>query len=153
VEFNERFRIGGGFSNLSKNHSPFLDRNINDGDSVYLAKLKFNYIAYFVEYVFYNRKKWEFSVPIQLGIGSSKYQYTDKDGNEKDVDKNVIILYEPAITGQFKITRWFGVGVGAGFRIMLLNNKAIEEGFNSPIYIFKLKVFFGEIYKAVTNKQ
>jgi len=155
VEFGDKFRVGGGFNQLVTRHHPSLDRVIyvpNGTDTMHIAKLKFYYMAYFIDYVFYSNGKWEFSIPMQFGIGSSKYQYKDLTGHTIQIDKKPIILYEPAVTGQFKITKWFGVGMGAGFRIMLLNNKAVDEKFNSFIYILKLKVFFEEIYRSVAPK-
>ena len=122
-----------------------LDKII-DGDT---ATLKFNYIAYFVEYVFYKRRRWEFSIPLQIGIGSSRYEYTDQNSSLIQLDRKTVVLYEPAITGHYKITKWFGVGMGAGFRIMLVNNKALDKKFNSPIYILKAKIFLGDIYRAI----
>ena len=156
VEFNERFRIGGGFSHLVSNHHPSLDRVIfkaNGKDTLATAKLRFNYITYFIDYVFYKRRKWEFSVPIQVGIGLSQYDYRDEDGTRHTIGQSGILLYEPAIFGTYKITKWFGLGMGAGFRIMLINNKGISSRFNSPIYIFKVKIFFGEIYRSVFRKK
>ena len=148
ADFNGKFRIGGGFNSLSGRHSPFFDRVVfaaNNKDTLYVARLSFNYISYFVDYVFFANKKWEFSIPIQMGIGSSYYSYTADSIGEQQIDRGGIILYEPAITGQYKFTKWFGLGFGAGFRLMLVNNKAIDNKFNSPIYIFKAKVFLAEI--------
>ena len=52
VDFNNKFRIGGGISNLSKNHSPFLDRVIYDSkgqDTIAIAPLSFGYFSYFID--------------------------------------------------------------------------------------------------------
>jgi hypothetical protein len=150
ADFNGKFRIGGGLSSLSANHSPLLDRVVfaaNNKDTIYIAKLSFNYVSYFVDYVFFANKKWEFSIPVQIGIGSSYYSYTADSLGEQQIDRGGIILYEPAITGQYKLTKWFGLGFGAGFRLMLVNNKAIDNKFNSPIYIFKAKVFLAELLR------
>ncbi len=88
-----------------------------------------------------------------MGIGLSQYDYRDEDGKKHTIGQSGILLYEPALSGQYKITRWFGLGMGAGFRIMLINNKGISSRFNSPIYIFKIKVFFGEIYRSIFLKK
>ena len=144
VEFGKTLRIGGGFHTLIK-HGSALDKII-DGDT---AILKFNYFAYFIDYVFYKRKKWEFSIPLQIGIGSSRYEFTDQNSSLIKLERKIVVLYEPAITGHYKITKWFGVGMGAGFRIMIVNNKALDKKFNSPIYILNVKIFLGDIYKAI----
>ena len=151
VEFGNTLRIGGGFYTLVK-HSSALDKTIFDAngtDTLATAKLMFNYIAYFVDYIFYKKKKWEFSIPLQIGIGRSRYEYTGQDGSLIRLARKTVLLYEPAITGHYKVTKWFGIGMGAGFRIMLINNKALDRKFNSPIYILKIKIFLGDIYRAI----
>jgi hypothetical protein len=45
--------------------------------------------------------------------------------------------------------KWFGVGAGVGYRLMLLDNPAKKHSFNSPIYTVKLKLFVGEIIRSV----
>ena len=155
VEFNDRIQIGGGFSNLITTHDPELDRVIykpNGIDTLYFAKLKFNYLSYYAEYIFYHKKKWEFSVPVQLGFGASDYEYRDENRKLRQLNKKNIILFEPAVTGQYKITKWFGVGAGVGFRLMLVNNKAINKKFNAPVYVLKIHLFFVDIYKSVFLK-
>lgn len=154
AEFGNTLRIGGGFYVLVK-HSPALDKIIyNDANEVIdTATLKFYYIAYFVDYIFYKRKKWEFSIPLQIGIGSSRYKYTDQNNSLIQLARKTVLLYEPAITGHYKITKWFGVGMGAGYRIMLINNKALDKKFNSAIYILKIKIFLGDIYRAIAHSR
>jgi hypothetical protein len=87
-----------------------------------------------------------------MGIGSSYYGYVNDSLGQKKIDRGGIILYEPAITGQYKLTKWFGLGFGAGFRLMLVNNKAIDAKFNSPVYIFKAKVFIAELFRPMFKK-
>ena len=150
AEFNGKLRIGGGISNLSSRHSPLLDRVIYDStgvDTLTLAKLSFSYFAYFVDYVIYSKKKWEFSIPIQFGIGNSSYRYTDENNIEQKLDRGLIVLYEPTIAGHYKLTKWFGLGFGAGFRWMIINNKSIDSKFNSAVYVFKAKLFLSDIFK------
>jgi hypothetical protein len=35
---------------------------------------------------------------------------------------------------------------------MLVNNKAIDAKFNSPVYIFKAKVFIAELFRPMFKK-
>ncbi|MCW5918764.1 MAG: hypothetical protein KIS71_03175, partial [Bacteroidetes bacterium] len=59
------------------------------------------------------------------------------------------ILFEPAITGHYKLIRWVGIGFGVGYRVMLKNNKQLKDNLSSPIYILRLKIFVDEIYRTV----
>ena len=49
----------------------------------------------------------------------------------------------------YRILRWVGLSAGLGYRVGILNNDKVEESFNSPVYTFKFRIFFGEIYKSV----
>ena len=155
VEFNNLIRIGGGYNRLVERHDPSLDKVLykeNGVDTFTIAELQFNYISYFIEYVFFDTRHWEFSVPLQIGIGGSRYEYRGENGQLQEHNAKGVILFEPAVSMQFKITKWLGFGAGAGYRLMLLNNKAIEKKFNSPIYIFKFKIFLGDFMRSFSGK-
>lgn len=155
VEFNKKIRIGGGFNNLTEDHSRNLDKvyfGDNGIDTLGEGVLNFSYICYFVDYVLLSRPKWEISYPIQLGIGASHYRYTDEEVGLVERDKGTVVLLETAITGHYKLTKWFGIGMGVGYRLMLVNNNELDSKFNSPIYIFKLKVFLASIIDSFSKE-
>ena len=104
--------------------------------------------ADFIEYVFFRNKRWEFSIPLQIGIGNTHYEYHYGDHKFRN-NWSVIINYEASISGHYKILKWFGVGAGIGYQLMLKDNPAIKENFNTPVYSIKLKIFLGDIYKSV----
>jgi len=158
LDFDNRIRMGIGLSWLKlgdykagKSNVPFyLDRiltNVSGTHTVHPA-LQFRYVNLFVEYVYYKAGKWQFSFPIQFGIGDSRYRYKF-EGKKVVESKHFIFLYEPAVSGQYKIVKWFGVGLDVGYRIMLISNKNIGTRFNSPVYDVKALIFWGELYKQV----
>lgn len=156
VEFDKRIRIGGGWNALTEQHSDNLDKVVyadNGIDTVDVAVLNFNYFCYFVDYVLISKPKWEISYPIQFGIGTSHYRYTDEISGLQELQKGSIVLLETAITGHYKIIKWAGIGVGVGYRFMLHNNKGLDQQFNSPIYIFKAKLFLGTIIDSFSKKK
>lgn len=152
LDYDKKLRFGAGNhrleSPLSKMH--YIDSGGLLIDSV-PAVLKMTYFAAFVEYVFYRNNKWEFSIPVQIGIGNSRYDYLYNETIHQK-QKSIVLVYETNIEGHYKIIPYVGIGAGTGLRLMLVNNKQMEENFNSPIYILKIKVFLGEIYRAVFNK-
>ncbi|MBN4072267.1 hypothetical protein JYT14_00905 [Flavobacteriales bacterium AH-315-E23] len=156
VEFDKKIRIGGGFNRLTGNHSPNLDRTYlaeNGTDTVGTGILNFNYMCYFVDYVLISRPKWEISYPIQIGLGSSYYSlYTETSGEERK-EPGSVLLMETAVTGHYKLTKWVGIGMGVGYRVMLVNNKGMDQQFNSPIWIFKLKIFLNSIIESFSKKK
>jgi len=161
LDFDHRIRIGAGLSILKlspyepgSDNTPFyLDKIITDTVGVHLVHpaLLFRYINLFAEYVYYKSGRWQFSIPIQFGIGGSSYSYIFNGKNIKE-SKHTILLYEPAVSGQYKITKWVGAGLDVGYRLMLINNKNIGSKFNSPVYDIKVIVYWRELYKGVVKK-
>jgi hypothetical protein len=105
-----------------------------------------NYVAPFIEYSFYQRGPWELITPIQLGVGNSFLQYSTPEGKQV-INKSRVVLYEPGMAFEYKILKLLGVGVGFGYRIMLKNNRAIDQQFTSPVYALRVRLIFDELYK------
>lgn len=157
LDFNHHIRTGVGLSWLQlspyktgRNNSPFyLDKIITDvkgrSDTVHPA-LSFRYFDVYAEYIFYKSKRWQFSVPLQLGIGNSKYEYRYKGATFTEY-KHLVFLYQPAVSGYYRIFPWFGVGLDVGYRFMIINNKYIGGKFNSPVYNAYAIVFWDSLYK------
>lgn len=153
IDYNQRVRIGAGNHRLV---SPFTKKVFIDSAGVRVdsvsAVLRMSYIGFFYEYVFMKTKKWEFSIPVQIGYGTSSYDYIYGDRVFK-MQKNPVLVFETNIEGHYKILRYFGIGGGTGLRLMLVKNKEIEQNFNSPIYILKIKLFLGELYRDIFKKK
>lgn len=148
VEFSDRLQGGIGYNKHDQNLEKiiyFQDQLGNTNSS--LAKLHLNYFSFYVRYVYYKTKHWKFSImPYQIGFGNSKYVY-EQEGIEKTNGKRFVVLYEPGISVSYKIVRWLGVGGDIGYRVMLRDNPAIPENFNSPIYSFYGIIYWGELFK------
>ena len=75
MDFDHRIRMGAGISWLKlspydagKDNIPFyLDKILNNGTNAYLVHpaLQFAYINLFLEFVYYKKGKWQFSIPRQ----------------------------------------------------------------------------------------
>ncbi|HET6243229.1 MAG: hypothetical protein H0V01_01565 [Bacteroidetes bacterium] len=151
-EYNETVKLGIGYNQLVSTISKekVIVDEFQNNQKIY-ANLKFVFVSPYFEYVFHRNKKWEHTIPLQLGFGNTWYEYKVNGRNIRE-NYRPIILYEPAMTTQYKIMPWFGIGVGLGYRILLLNNNSINENFNSPIYVLKMKVFLGTIVKSIWPK-
>ncbi len=158
LDFNHSVRVGAGVSWLKLSpykkgydNSPFyLDKSFMDSSITYTVHpaLNFLYVNVFFEYIYFNSRKWQFSVPLQLGAGNTKYKYNFNGVNITE-RRHWVLLYEPAVSGQYRIIRWFGVGLDVGMRIMFVTNKAIGTKFDSPMYDIKAIIYWGELYHAV----
>ncbi len=141
LQFQNNFRTGLDFSMLHT--GIYVDQNIEYEGEIYNAvssKLHLEYASIFAEYVFYKTEKWEFSLPIQLGGGTSYFKYTIDNKNFIN-NRAPVIMYEANITGQYKLIKGLGVGTGIGYRIMLLSNPKINQHFTSPIFSLKVILY------------
>lgn len=162
LNFNNHIKMGVGISwlklgdyKVGTDNTPFyLDKSFIDATGPHTVHpyLQFRYLNFFLDYVYYKSGKWEFSIPIQFGIGDSRYKY-NFNGENIIEHRKVIFLYEPAVSGQYKIIPWFGVGLDVGYRLMLVSNKIIGTKFNSPVYDIKALIYWGELYKLVLRKK
>ncbi len=151
LDFHKRIKFGTGFytviSDIVEN------KYVEKYDTFYNAKLQVNYYTTFADLVLYTYERWQFSLQNQLGIGNSYFwYYPNREGNKKkteNINSGMIMLYEPMLSGQFKILKWVGVGFGTGYRIMLVNNKEIDHKLSSPVYAIKLKIFMNEIVNSI----
>jgi len=121
-------------------------------DTFYNAKLQMGYYTTFAEYVVYDRGRWQFSLGNQFGVGRAYFWYypnRESKSKTETLSDNLIILYEPYISGQFKILKWFGLGFGTSYRTMLITNKEIDHRLSSPVYSIRIKIFMNEIYSSL----
>ena len=60
--------------------------------------------------------------------------------------KYFLILYEPGISTQFKIFKWFGLGVDIGYRFGYNSDHYVRTKLNSPTYAFKLSFWADQLF-------
>jgi len=153
LEFGKQYRFGLGLYTLTSDIIETKVLNENDAkdalNDTVKAQLKMTTVPLSFEYIFFNKGPWQLSVPVNLGLGSTYFSYLDKAKKQKHINKHFVMDTEVAVTAQYKFLRWFGVGAGLGYRLMLVDNPARNYNFNSPIYTVKLKLFLGEIYRSV----
>lgn len=147
LNFDDKLSFGLGYNQLwSKPKNQLFIEGVN-----YNAEVNYYYFSPYVEYTFYRDEKWEFSIPVQFGLGESWYEF-ERNGNKLSRSRNFVVSYEPAITVQYTFLKYFGLGAGVGYRLMIVPNQSIEEQFTSPVYIFKFKIFFQEIYHDLVRE-
>ncbi len=152
ADFGKKLRLGFGYNFLNSDFNKELSYPSPTGIDIVSQKLKIQYGCAYIEYVFYRQNHWEFSVPVQFSVGSIWYNYSFKNIEGLRSRKHLLVLYEPTLSGQYKIFNWFGVGADLGFRYALVKNRFIEEKLTSPIYVFKVLLYWGKLYeKAFPN--
>ena len=137
VELGESLTLGLGYHWInSRNFQDYVLDGFKDS-----SPIRMRYVSVFGEYVFYKKKNWVGVIPVQVGVGSS-YLESNKD----KLFKNRVVLYEPSISIEYKWSPWFAVGAGYGYRIMLKNNREIDQNFYAPIYVLRARILFDELY-------
>jgi len=155
LNYGNRLHFGIGYNQLYPNAKNFdkqvyyiKSNNIPDSAT---AKLKLFYFSTHVEYVYYQNNNWQLSIPLQIGLGKTYYQY-DLDGKKKEMESTIVFIYEPAVSIEYKVLKWIGVGADVGFRFMVTDYRRLNQKFNSPTYAFKILIYYNEIYKSVFKK-
>jgi hypothetical protein len=141
LDYESTVKFGLSYNWLESN----ITRQFDDADGSYDAELKYRYIAPYFEYAFYRRDPWEISIPAHLGLGLANYEYNTVSGRVQQ-PYQFILSYEPYMVGRYIVFKYFGIGAGVGYRLVLVGNNALQENFNSPIYVFKFQVLLGRIW-------
>ncbi|MDX9750961.1 MAG: hypothetical protein RBT71_07770 [Flavobacteriales bacterium] len=146
LEHARRFQYGIGYHFLL---SPVRRWTaLDDGREVELG-LRLGYVAPYVDHAFYQRGPWEVRIPVQVGIGRGSQVYRDANGRRQVHRRTALVVYEPAMTVQYRFMRYLGAGAGWGFRLVWQTDGPLGEALTAPIYTFGLRVFFGELWRDV----
>jgi hypothetical protein len=150
VAYQKKLRVGGGISWMKSNFKvPFYKLNELGKPDTLLNYLKFMYLCYYIDFVFYKTKRWQLSVPIQAGTGLAWYQAQKKINFNGGDKKSFLLIYEPGITVQFKIFKYIGLGSDVAYRFTLKKGKKIGEFLNSPTYSFKVLIWFDQAFYSI----
>ena len=143
--FNKRLTFGVGYHWMEGGVDEFLPQQGR------MIPLKMRYASVFGEFVFYNKNNWIGTLPVQLGCGKSFLHWKD-DGENVKWKEGMVILYEPSISIEYKFSPWIAVGMGYGYRIMLKNNRAIDQNVYAPLYVFKARILFEELWERYQDR-
>ena len=155
LSFGRRLFIGIGYNQIypsakaTKNFDKqiYFTNDLNTKDSI-TAKLQLFYFSAQVEYIYYRNNHWRLSMPFQIGIGQTAYKYEILNKWQYK-ERYTCLIYEPAVSVEYRFIKWIGVGADVGFRFMLTENKELNQKFNSPTYAFKLLIYYNEIFKSL----
>jgi hypothetical protein len=156
IHYGKRLYFGVGYNQLY-NSAPAFNKEVyytgagNKTDSV-TAKLQMWYISIHGEYVFHQAGRWKLSMPLQFGIGKTDYKYF-LFGIKRRREENINLIYEPAVSVEYKLTRWFGLGADIGYRFMMSGDRKLLSHFTSPTYSFHLQLYYSELLKSMFPKK
>lgn len=129
-----------------------ISRPFSTSESAFRGRLKFRYASIFTEYVYFLNDKWEATIPAQIGFGITQYNHpTTKE--KLDGAGGFFLVYEASSTLVYRFLRYFGAGLGVGFRLVLLTgDNPYKENFQSPVLTLRTKVYFDRVVADFKKK-
>jgi len=147
--FEKKLRLGIGINWNKTKLSAQAETMDEIGNTQFFNRyFQLGYFLMYADVVFHRTKRWQLSVPLQLGIGSTWYQTAPEYSLKNRQSKAFLLLYEPGISVQFKVTRWAGLGADVAYRFTIKNNQ-ISEKLASPTYSLKFFVWVDQLYFLV----
>jgi len=157
INFEKKICLGMGYAWLNSrtpvfDTHPYYDADLNK-DTFITRRLTFSYFRFNVNYSYYRSRRWEFSIPLQVGVGKLGFKYNYR-GIDKQSDEGFCFLYEPEVDVKFKVFRWFGVEGDVGYRFLFKDNKFIKNTFNSPLVSVGVFIVWDELARmAMSNEK
>lgn len=153
IVWNESWRFGAGYNKLRADivepkALPAGELPYAKNDTV-KAQLYLRYYPLLAEYIAYQQDPWQISIPLQLGYGSSYFEYFDRNNTGRRIFERGVLVFQPGVHAQYKVLKWFGLSAGLGYRLVPVNNPEIDAKMNSPVFTLGLKLFLGEIVKTI----
>lgn len=93
-------------------------------------------------HIVHNSRRWKFGFPIELGLGKATARpqsFTDDQRFRPTLTSSIVPLQVGAY-GEWKATRWVGIGLQAGYRQNLIRFAPVEN-LNGPYGRFRILVY------------
>lgn len=152
VELKNRFRTGVAVYFLSTGVPTRRAKPDNAAEEAD-AQLRFRYLAAYAGYVLLEKRRWELSANLQLGLGSAYVRYENLAGSLEKTPREFMGVVEPTLAAQLRVFRWAGVGTGLGWRQPVFVPGAIQRELNGPVFYLRANLFLGELLKVLKDKE
>lgn len=146
LRFGKKFRMGASFNWLRTrqfNQINYFYDNVKDTVKGYF---KMAYWSIYAKFVYYKTKRWEYSIPLQIGWGSSWIQQQKELTFKNQLYKRSMLVYEPTVSIQFKILKFLALSTNLGYRFVWHKNKNLLNQLNGPIYVFNIDFLFDQFF-------
>jgi hypothetical protein len=147
VEVGQKYRLGVGYHYLSSEIVRNIPVDLESGTVNTNARVRLRYGSISGEYILFNSELWQVSAPLTLGMGASFYE---PPSNKYERTKGEFtFLVEPAVTIQYNIIPFIGIGTGIGYRFMPIGDPNLRSAFATPVYDVRLKLLMNEVVEAL----
>jgi len=151
VEYRRVNRFGFGLYGLGQgvelNSLPQIDSTIT------WAQVSLRYQSLFYERVMFFSRKLEWSFTAHYGRGTVKGSYL-RPGSaiEEELPKQHLRVLELSSVGYYNFTYWLSVGAGVGYRYMYGLTDQIQDVYESPIALMRVRIKLGKLVKSIWDK-
>ena len=147
-----RWRFGLGGYTLRRDYANLYTYQYKNGKrtkkiaGTLTPQLSLTYLTPNVSYVFFQRPWLEVSVPLEAGLGRSRYTETDQQDNIITESHGLFVPVQAGLAVLIRPVRWVGVSGSVGYRKSVL---AVDykEDFDGMYYSYRLNVFVGAIWR------
>ncbi len=102
---------------------------------------KLSYVTGFIEPIILSEKRKIFSIPISAGGGNLRVKYREINSSKRITLLNDFVpLVDVAGVFLFKAVPFIWIGGGIGYRHFFNKEDIVNQSFNSPYYMLKLKL-------------
>ncbi len=148
VDFDQRVKLYAGLYGFGKANKTQL---INRPDLLVDTANRFTSTTNFslgIEYDYYHFKRLSISVPLQIGIGKVRYDYTNaRDNSLIRSNLYTVVPIEFGTNAYFVMLPWLGLRTELGYRINLGAREV--RRLSSPYFSLGLSIPLGPLYQEV----
>jgi hypothetical protein len=147
VEIGQKYRLGVGYHYLSSEVIRTIPVNTENTTINTNARVHLRYGSISGEYILFTSELWQISAPLILGAGASFYEPPSNKYSETKGKFTFVV--EPAVTIQYNIIPFIGIGTGIGYRFMPIGDSNLRPVFATPVYDVRLKLLLNEVSEAL----
>jgi hypothetical protein len=149
LDYDSRLRFGVGYNFLRSRFYERFTFGSPLNTQVQSRRLVLRYLCVYIDYVYYNSRRWTFSVPVQLGFGRTFYREIYPVSATPEREFSPIVLYEPCLSGEYRILPWLALSANAGFRIVLLRGNNLKQKLTAPVYVGGISIYWTRLYRKI----
>lgn len=106
--------------------------------------LKLSYLNVAYTWSFIHCKHWEVGLPVEIGYGLSREAINSEAGYELRTYSSHFVPLQIGITGDWKITRWAGLNLAVGYRMIPVKSTSRAD-FDGVYYNYGINLYTGNI--------
>ncbi len=150
IEYRRVHRFGLGFYGLGK--GVVLDELPDVDTTITRAKLTLAYQSLYYERVLHFSRKWEWVATCHFGKGVVTGEIERGNSDSQELPKTRLTVLEFSTTGFYNWNYWLSTGAGFGYRSMYGLTDDIEDVYESPVVLLRVRIKLGKLVRSIWDK-